>query len=383
MNNIPMASEVSHKILKASEECRIRESIDAANCFFATHKVDILILAKDSAYYQTAAFVKAARSLGIPSVVMPYDRADSVTLAQDRVDDPRHMIRSFAAKKIAKKYPSWVYFLDSQPLLLVDPATVYAMEQLNLSPPNPWAYNSSRCDKIFLETEEDRQLYLNDGAPTNQLAVVGATYMDSIDANLNQRDRIRAHLCTNFGFNSDKPFVVASVSPNKISQRPEGIEFKSYRDLIDKWSTALVRHLDCNLIYSLHPLTFRADVEFIEKKGGKILDFPLEELIAIADMYVVDCSSTSRWAQYAGIDVIDYDFYKYNLWFNSKLKGITHITTYNEFISELIKANEKLIKSDHQIDHAIMLTKQSFKDRLNFELNNLLTTSNQQLSPKT
>jgi hypothetical protein len=374
-DNIPVISEHDLKIRTAREEKRLRKYIDGVTCFLTERGSDTLILAKDSAYYSTIVFVQAARNLGVPSVVIPYDRADLETLANDRLGHPNHVVRSHEAREIAKQFPSWVYIYENQALLLVAPATVYAIEQLNLAPSNPWGYNNSRCDRIFLETEEDRQLFLKSGAPPNQLVVVGAPYMDSLDEILCQRNRMRAQLCTTFGFAPDKPFVVASVSPNKVSQRSADLEFKSYRTLIDKWSSALVRYLDCNLIYSLHPLTDHADVVFIEKKGGKILYLPLEELIAAADLYVVDCSSTARWARYAGVDVIDYDFYKYNLWFNSKIEGVCHVTAYDDFISELIKANEKLIKPEHCTANAARQAKVSFKDNLSLELNNLFMTS--------
>ena len=374
---IPGIFEYYFRIRKSSEESRLRGNINAASRFFAERTPDILILAKDSVYYPTTAFVQAARSLGIPSVVIPYDRADSVTLAKDRIGHPNHVIRSHAAREVAKKFPAWVYTHENQALLLVAPATIYAIERLNLSPPNPWGYNNSRCDRIFLETEKDRQLFLKSGAPPDQLVVVGAPYMDSLDEILCQRNQMRDQLCSTFGFAPDKPFVVASVSPNKVSQRSDDLEFKSYRTLIDKWSSALVGHIDCNLIYSLHPLTDHADVVFIEKKGGKILNLPLEELIAAADLYVVDCSSTAHWARYAGVDVLDYDFYKYNLWFNSEIEGVRHVTAYDDFISELIKTNERLMKPQYSTVIPTRQAKVSFRDNLSLELNNLLIASSQ------
>ena len=355
------------------EEKRLKGYLDATGHFFAAHTPDILVLAKDSAYYPTAAIVQAARNFGIPSVLIPYDRADSVTLAKDRLGHPKHVIHSRVAREVAKKFPAWVYTHENQALLLVPPATIYAIEKLKLAPPNPWGYNNSRCDMIFLETERDRELFIKNQAPPDQLVVVGAAYMDSIDAALCQRDRIRDQLCSNFGFAHDKPFVVASVSPNKLSQRHIDLEFKNYRTLIDNWSSALVRYLEFNIIYSLHPLTKHPEVAFIEKKGGKFLHLPLEELIAVADLYVVDCSSTTHWARYAGVDVIDYDFYQYNLSFNSEIEGVSHIMRYDEFISELIKANDRLRKRQHCVTNtAVRQDKLSFKNRLSLELNKLI-----------
>ncbi len=373
---IPWISEYDLMVEKAREESRLRGYIDAAGRFFAARTPDILILAKDSAYYSTTAFVQAARNLGIPSVVIPYDRADSVTLAKDRLGHPNHVIRSHAAREVAKKFPAWVYTHENQALLLVAPATIYAIEQLNLAPPNPWGYNNSRCDQIFLETEEDRQLFLKNGAPPDQLVVVGAPYMDNIDEMLCQRDRLRAQLCSRFGFDPDKPFVIASVPPNKVSQRTTEIEFQNYRTLLEKWSSALVTSLDCNLIYSLHPLTNPADVAFMEKTGGKFLQRPLEELLAVADLYVVDSSSTARWARYAGLDVIDYDVYGYNLWFNSAIEGVLHVTSYGQFLAELATARERLQCERNQLLGAERQPPiQRFGERLSLELKKLLNSN--------
>jgi hypothetical protein len=194
---------------------------------------------------------------------------------------------------------------------------------------------------------------------------------------LSKQDRLRAELCCSFAFEPTKPFVVASVPPNKVSQRTTEIEFQDYHTLIEKWSTALVKNLDSNLIYSLHPLTDLAEVDFIEKIGGKILQRPLEELLAVADMYVVDCSSTARWARYAGIDVIDYDVYRYKLWFNSDIEGVRHITSYEQFLVELTAARERLQRMPNQIPKSGGQPRvHTFGERLHLELKNLLSVHN-------
>lgn len=379
---IPWISEYNLRVGKTREESRLRGYIGAASRFFAARVPSILILAKDSAYYSTTTFVQAARNLGIYSVVIPYDRADSATLAKDRLGHPSHVLRSHAAREIAKKFPAWVYSHNAEALLLVAPSTVYAIEQLNLAPPNPWGYNNSRCDRIFLETEDDRQLFMQSGAPPDQLVVVGAPYMDNLDEMLCHRGRLRAQLCSSLGFDPDKPFVIASVPPNKVSQRTSDIEFQNYHSLLEKWSLALVKSLSCNLIYSLHPLTNPADVAFMEITGGKILQRPLEELLAAADLYVVDCSSTARWARYAGLDVIDYDVYRYNLWFNSAIEGVRHVTSYVQFLAELAAADERLQRERKQafgFEFNRQLPIHSFGERLGQELRNLLNSNSQKV----
>lgn len=341
-SEIPLISKDRLKIKKASHIDRLKKCIRAAEHFLQDTTPDTLILAKDSAYYTTIVFVEAAKNLGIPSAVIPYDRADSDTLANDRLDHPDHVIKCYASRVTAQMFPSWVYSYSGQSLLLSSPGVVCAIEELNLSPPNPWGYNNSRCDRIFLETDEDRQHFIIGGWPESQLVVIGAPYMDKIDDLKFQRNELRQELCNRHNFDIKKPFVVVSVPPNKLSQRTVEVEFKTYREIVDKWSSAISQYLNCNLIFSLHPLTNKKEIAFIENRGGLILNHPIEELLALADLYVVDCSATTRWARYAGVDVIDYDVYKYNLWFNSKIEGVIHVETYEEFETELFKANLRI-----------------------------------------
>ena len=338
----PMISEYRLNIKKAAHLRQLKKGILAAERLLQASRPDFLVIAKDSAYYSTIVFVRAAKNQGIPSAVMPYDRADSDTLARDRLDHPNHTIKNHAARETASKYPSWVYSFSGQSLLLSAPEVVCAIEELNLSPPNPWGYNNSCCDRLFLETEEDRQRFISSGLPESQLVVIGAPYMDKIDDLQIQRNELRQEMCNQHNFDIEKPFVVVSVPPNKLSQRATEVEFRSYREIIDKWSSAISQYLNCNLIFSLHPLTNKKEIAFIENRGGLILNHPIEELLALADLYVVDCSGTTRWARYAGVDVIDYDVYKYNLWFNSKIEGVSHVETYEEFETELYKANLRI-----------------------------------------
>jgi hypothetical protein len=361
---------------KRSEVARLKRYISSSTNFIRDTKISVLVLAKDSAYYSTVAFVQAAKVSGIPSVVIPYDRADSATLAKDRLGHPDHQIRLAESRQVASKHPNWVFIYKNEALLLSSPATVLAIEHLQLAPENPWLYNSSRCDRIFVETQEDKQLFMNDGAKADQLVVIGAPYMDKIDEVKRHRKVHKEKLSEKYNLDITKPFVIASVPPNKLTQCTTKIEFSSYRELMEKWSGAMLRHLDCNLIYSLHPLTNRNEVAFIETTGGFIIREPLEELLAIADLYIVDCSGTTRWARYAGVDVIDFDVYRYNLWFNSKMDGVLHIETYDEFNKALIAANAK-IHGGNQTNNSNPAKEESisnkFSDRLSNELMQLIS----------
>jgi hypothetical protein len=137
------------------------------------------------------------------------------------------------------------------------------------------------------------------------------------------------------GLNEDKLLLLASVTPNKVAERSIPIDFSDYRKMLEYWISCLTRGGRFNVILCLHPSVDQKEVAFLESYGTHIIRQDTAALVPLCDVYVVDCSATSRWALAAGKLVLDYDLYRYNLAFHSKLPGIIHILEKSEFESTL------------------------------------------------
>jgi hypothetical protein len=133
--------------------------------------INLLVLAKDCAYYQTGFWVKAARQIGVGTILVPFDDADTQALAEHRSGHKDHLIGSDYARAVADKYPEWVIKWAGEDLILLQPELVEARARLGLTPANPWAYNSTLCDKVLVESAAKRQKMLAEGAPAEQVIV--------------------------------------------------------------------------------------------------------------------------------------------------------------------------------------------------------------------
>lgn len=315
----------------SSEYGRLSDRLLANKKTLLDNQIDLLILARDCAYYDTVVWVKAARCLEIKTVLIPFDDADQKALADHRAGHQDHVIVSRLAKEVAIKHPKWVLESKNELLLLVPPERVLALEKLGMDAPHPWQYNSSRCDLILVESEVRKQSFVRNGAPSEQVFVTGSIYHDKLSIDPKVARRRRGELLAKLDIDDDKKLVLAAVSPNKFDERPSVPEHSSYRDLISYWVRTLVRYRSFNVIFCLHPSVDPRDVRFIRFLGAHVVEEDTASLLPLCDVYVVDCSATSRWALAAGKLVIDYDFYQYNLDFHSKLDGIFHVKTKADF----------------------------------------------------
>jgi hypothetical protein len=319
---------------------RYKSWINLSKQVLTSHDVNLLILAKDCAYYDTVCWVKGANELEIKTILVPFDEASPRTLAEHRYDHHEHVIRTDIDKKIAKKYPKWTYHFIDQDLLLLASPQVEILNELELTPPNPWAYNSSKCDRIFLDSEFQKRKYIDDSALAEQLVVTGAVFQDLLSLSYKNAEDKRKVLLDSLGWTDDKLLILGSLAPNKLAERDVELEFVDYIEMITYWTKTLVENDRFNVILCLHPNVNYNEVKFLEEYGVKIIQEDTASLISISDIYVVDCSATSRWALAAGKLVIDYDLMRYDLDFHSKLDGIIHIQARNDFENTLNMLSE-------------------------------------------
>ncbi len=324
--------------------------ISLAENVLESHDADLLILGKDCVYYSTACWVRAAKNIGVKTALIPFDEASSDTLAEHRFDHKEHLILSEADEEIAAQHPEWVYEYKEQRLLLLSSPQIAALNELNISPANPWAYNSSNCDRILLDSEFQKSKYTQTNAVDQQLAVTGAVYQDLLAASYKNAKLKRKELLDSFGWKDDKLLILGSLTPNKLSERDVELEFSDYFEMLSYWTKCLIKDNRFNVILCLHPSVNYSEVSFLENYGVKIIREDTATLIGVCDVYVVDCSATSRWALAAGKLVIDYDLLRYGLDFHSSLDGIIHIQSKKDFESVL----DKLANGELEPERAIV-----------------------------
>lgn len=317
------------------EILRIKATISRHQKLLLDRNITLLILAKDCAYYETSFWVEAARRARIATALIPFDDADTKALAQDRVGHRDHQVVSDHAKEIALACPEWVLNWGNECLMLLPPELVEARARLGLTPPNPWAYNSTRCDLVLVESETKKAKLLAENAPPEQVVVTGTVFQDMLAHSVSSSEGRRSELLKQLKLKDDKLLVLGSVTPNKIAERLGKSDFSDYHDMLSYWISQITNDHRFNVILCLHPSVDDTDVGFLEQHGAHIIRQDTASLIPLCDVYIVDCSATSRWALASGKLVLDYDVYRYDLAYHSKLPGIIHVLEKKDFETAL------------------------------------------------
>lgn len=301
------------KILKKHEEV------------LETFAVDLVLLPKDSVFYTNKFLVSAARRQKISTVLLPYDDASTEQLVDDRAGDHRHLVKIKKGLEDAKAYPKWYIQKDDDLICLIEPHMVKAHEQFSLTPAAPWVYNSSKCDFVVFDSQERANRHVKSGAENNKTLVLGWPYQDAVFMPSDEIKKERIRVEKEFGFDSDKPLFLLALPPDKFPILKKVGDYKTYYELVVRWAGIFINDNRFNCVITLHPSANYSKIRDILGKNVNLVKARTHEMLPLCDVFVVDCSSTSKWALAMGKLVIDYDIYKFNFLYHSKAKGILHV----------------------------------------------------------
>jgi hypothetical protein len=296
--------------------------------------VGLVLLAVDAAYYDTVAWVKVCKELGIPSALIPFGMADVATLADERSDIWAFHARLPENRLLARLYPRWHRRCASATLVTLPAAQALAKEHLGLSGRNPWVYNASHADRVLLESRYAKEQLLAQDATLDNLVITGRPAHDAMQAVMAQRNSTRSAIAASHGFDPGKTIVVAALTPDKFAVFGGRTEFASYRDMIEFWIATLAAAPGTQILVSVHPSDSPDNVRYLERDGVRIAREPLARLIPIADLYVTDSSATARLAAACSVPVLDYDLYRFALAFNRAGAGLVYVDNKEDFIRE-------------------------------------------------
>lgn len=271
-------------------------------------QASLLVLGLDLAHYNTAAYIKAAHTLGIPTALKP----DIVTGPDEFGDvyfnNPRHAMDSIAKRIVGRLFPKWTMNYRGRRLLRLPSAgMVLAKEILELSPPLPWQIHSGHADAILLESEKVRAVAVKNGLEAPKLHVTGLSSHDYMAKRLRDPDTYRREVYARLGLEQDRPMILLALPQD---DQPVGLQlpFPSYRDLITFLATSLAACAGYHTVVCLHPSTPADAVRHLEKHGVRITEEPTFSLIPLCHFYVATMSSTIKWAIACGKPVLSYDY---------------------------------------------------------------------------
>ncbi len=304
------------------------------------HKVrpDVIILAEDNVETLSTTIVNEGRRQGIPSVIIPFTIPNPLEPAKSYRHRELNQVRGLLARLVSHVFPKWCYRLDDQNLLRVPAFTALTLEAFGQSSPAPWILNRGQAARIALDSEAQRDKYLQLGFPAGQLTVVGDINSAILRQSAVNRSELRLELLARHGFAPDRPLVLCGFPPDQFGSEDRDFEFPNYDALIDAWIESF-RALAglANVLIRPHP---RVSIDRLQKFAAENIRFsrqPTAELIPLCDLYVASISATIRWAIACGVPVINYDTYRYRYDDYEEVGGVIHVESLVDFRDLLVR----------------------------------------------
>ncbi|MEK9727588.1 MAG: hypothetical protein VW397_05730, partial [Candidatus Margulisiibacteriota bacterium] len=192
--------------------------------------------------------------------------------------------------------------------LFFDPSMTLALKLFGTLSNYPWQIGAGLVTNVCVDSQNTWNRYHLNGLDKEKLNLVGETNHPDIYRGFKNKDEIKAKILGKYGMASEKKCIICSL--------PQLYEH-GFADEATHWeemnflTKSLSEH--CNLLISLHPKMNRNSYVFLEKKFGvRILNEPLKNVIAIADLFVATFSSTIYWSILCEVPSIVVDFYGFN-----------------------------------------------------------------------
>jgi hypothetical protein len=294
----------------------------------------IVILALDIPQYDTAEFIKAARTAGIPSVFY----LSLLGLAEEWVEvysrDPRLHGRSPLNRFVASRYPKWVYRHQDRDVLLLPAAEILVKEWLGLAPPQPWFDGSSNADAVVAESAVLLDRGVSQGLQTDNVVLTGHTVHDDMARVAARRAESLDEIYRELGLPAGRPLILTSIIPPYYGRERPNPLFDSYRELVEFWFTSLAEVPGFNVIAVLHPSMSYEEMQYIEQWGIRISRRSTHLLLPLCHLFVTSQSSTITYASACGKPVINFDVgrYRHRIYTGP---GIITVEDKDDFLREL------------------------------------------------
>ncbi len=291
-----------------------------------------IVLCEDNVELDTAVWIAVARQHGVRSVIVPYTISNTAEFAESYVHHPPYQVEATLENRIvARHFTEWTLSYKGRRFLRSNYAKIVAVEQLGLTPPNPWLLNSGNADAIAVESAAMSDYYRAAGIPASQLVETGSLTDDVITAVLPEVEAKRRSLLREFGLPEDRPLLLCALPPDQNTYNRPRCEFTDFDDLIGFWGACLAGVAEWNVVVRPHPKTAPDRLGALRRHGMPITDADTAALIPLCDLYVASVSATIRWAIACGKPVINYDVYQYGYQDYAGVEGVALVNTRTEF----------------------------------------------------
>lgn len=271
-----------------------------------------VVFPEDNVERDSACWTKAIQKKGGKAFVISYASIAPHEAAIAYWSNADYAVNSIEDRLLILSMPQWRYIYNKKAMLRLPAIRALAMESVHLSPKKPWVVNTGKIDRILVESDFMRKMFVKRGVNPAFVEVTGTLPIDKIACSVAESKINHELQLKNLGCDPDKKTVVCAFPPN---QYPNLLakDCPTYVDLVNVFINGLeLLKNKFNIIVSPHPSLSSEDVRQIESRAVIVYHGSVMDIISMADLYVASVSTTIKWALACGIPVVNYDCYKYN-----------------------------------------------------------------------
>ena len=276
-----------------------------------------------------------ARHEAIPVVILPYGygvRSDfDIVLEGKEARGEVMRAEGCWLRLLTRHAPQWVKQGAHAGALMHSGPYIVAAESLGITLRDSWTVHGGYADRVYVESEQMRRVYLDEGLPQSKLVLTGTPYCDVMTDALGRNPDARAALRQPRRITPGLMRVLVSWPPSYHADRGAFSEFATYREMTRATLGWLCSLASCQVTVSLHPATLPADRSAVIDTGVSLATEYVVELIPQHDLFVTYFSSTIRWAVAAGKPVVNFDLYRLGLQVYDAAPGVITVSTLDDF----------------------------------------------------
>ena len=310
----------------------MRKRAAVSDALLKSRRWQAVVMCEDNVELDTGIWIDTAKRYGIRSIIVPYTISNTVEFAESYVGHAPYQVQATAQNRlVGRLFPKWVLDYKGRRFLRTSYAKIIAVEQLNLTPPNPWLLNSGYADAIAVESDAMQDYYKAAGIPAGQLVTTGSMTDDVMMKVAAEASQRRQALADRLGLQAERPLLLCALPPDQNTYDRPGCEFENFDDLVGFWGDCIAEVKDWNVVVRPHPKTASERVDLLSRRGLALSYDDTASLVPLCDLYLASVSATIRWAIACGKPVINYDVYQYGYEDYCGVKGVQLVNLRSEF----------------------------------------------------
>lgn len=250
-------------------------------------------------------FLKMARRLGLPSLLLPFAASSVESDLSLRKGQQTFMVEAgqlrWLRRWLASRYPHQVEQGPDGPMLFFGFLDSIAMAAFGLLKGRSWINGGGDVTAVGVFGPDDAASLVAYGLDAGKVHLTGQVSLDVLVRERHRAEALRSELAARYFQGASKPLMICAV-PHYAEHGQ--LDWPVHMEQTEALFRA-IGDSGANGLLSLHPKSMHSTYAPLAKRYGLVIaDAPLKECLPAADIFVSGYSSTVRWAAMLGIATV-------------------------------------------------------------------------------